>query len=49
MSSMKVPAKKRLNDIPTESSDDGESPLVTASSSVVRKRLAIQDSDDDDD
>ena len=49
MSSMKVSAKKRLNDIPTESSDDGESPLVTASSSVVRKRLAIQDSDDDDD
>ena len=46
MSSMKVSPKKRLNAIQTDDSEN-ESPLVTASSSAVRKRLAIQDSDDE--
>ena len=46
MSSMKVASpKKRWN--ATDDKDDAESPLVIASSSAVRKRLAIQDSDDE--
>ncbi len=48
MSSMKVASpKKRWNAIRTDDKDDAESPLVTASSSAVRKRVAIQDSDEE--
>ena len=46
ISSTKVSPKKRLNTIQTDDSEN-ESPLITASSSAVRKRLAIQDSDDE--
>lgn len=46
MSSMKVSPKKRLIAIQTNNSEK-ENPLVIASSSVARKRLAIQDSDDE--
>jgi hypothetical protein len=46
MSSINVSPQKRPITIYSDS--ENESPLITASSSMVRKRLAIQDSDDDE-